>query len=149
LGVPKPALVTALANDDSATFTGNVTFEAARLALAPASSGRAPAQTLFGGTGSASKSGSVWNIDLVANARSGVSISFDGPLTPGSDGRLHATGVVDVVVDATHTQSYMFRSDAYEDADGNLIGELYAVSRRGKIIYQNGKPVFYGTFKAS
>jgi subtilase family serine protease len=148
LGSPKPALVTALANDNSTVATGNVSFQAARLTLAPSSSGRAPAQTLFGGTGSASKNGSSWNIDLVPNSSSGVSIAFAGPLTLGSDGKLHSSGEVSIVTDATHTQSYLFRSDAYEDANGNLIGELYAVSSRGKIIYLNGKPAFYGTFTA-
>jgi subtilase family serine protease len=148
LGRPKPALVTALANDNSTVATGNVSFQAARLTLAPSSSGRAPAQTLFGGTGSASKNGSSWNIDLVPNSSSGVSIAFAGPLTLGADGKLHSSGEVSIVTDATHTQSYLFRSDAYEDANGNLIGELYAVSSRGKIIYLNGKPAFYGTFTA-
>jgi hypothetical protein len=146
-GSPKPGLVTAIANDNTAVATGNVAFEAARLALEPASSGRAPQQIIFGGTGSASRNGSDWNIDLVPNARSGVSISFDGPLTLGSDGRLHTSGVVEIQVDDTHTVAYLFRSDAYVNSKGHLIGELYAVSSRGKLIYQNGKPAFYGTFQ--
>jgi hypothetical protein len=147
-GTPKPGLVTAIANDNTVEATGNVTFEAARLALEPAASGRPPQQVIFGGTGSASRNGSDWNIDLVPNARSGVSISFDGPLTLGGDGRLHSSGVVSIQIDDTHTESYIFRSDAYENSKGHLVGELYAVSSRGKIIYQNGKPAFYGTFTA-
>jgi hypothetical protein len=145
LGTPKPALVTALANDNTAIATGNVIFSAARLALAPSSSTRPASKIIFGGTGSASKSGNSWDIDLVPNARSGVSIAFDGPLSPNSDGVLVTTGVVSIVLDATHTQTFLIKAVARED-NGQLIGEFYAVSSRGRIIYQGTKPAFYGTF---
>ncbi len=141
----KPALVTALANDNTAIATGNVIFSAARLALAPSSSTRPASKIIFGGTGSASKSGNSWDIDLVPNARSGVSIEFDGPLTPNSDGVLVTTGVVSIVIDATHTQTFLIKAVARED-NGQLIGEFYAVSSRGRIIYQGTRPAFYGTF---
>ena len=147
LGSPKPALATALANDNTMIVTGNVIFSAARLKLEPSSSSRPPTQVIFGGTGSASKNGGVWDIVLVPNASSGVSIAFDGPLTLGSDGRYHTTGVLSVVIDIDHSQSYLFNADAAE-ANGHLTGELYAVSSRGKILMQGTKPVFYGTFTA-
>jgi subtilase family serine protease len=139
LGSPKPALVTSLANDDTMIATGNVIFSAARLSVGT------QAKLIFGGTGSASKSGNSWNLDLVPNARSGVSIAFDGPLSPDSNGQLTTTGMVTIVLDATHSQSYLIRAVAREE-NGQLIGEFYAVSSRGHIIYQGDKVAFYGTF---
>jgi len=147
LGSPKPGLVTALANTDITIPTGNVNFQAARLALEPTSSGKAPPQVIFGGTGSAAKNGNVWDIDLVPSASSNVSIAFDGPLTPDGNGKLTSTGVISIAVDDTHTQSFLFKAVAREE-DGHLIGEFYVVSSRGKIIYQGDKPTFYGTFTA-
>jgi Ca2+-binding RTX toxin-like protein len=148
LGSPKPALANALANDSTVVDTGNVNFQAARVALEPSSSSRPAPQIIFGGTGSASKSGGVWDVDLVPNASSGVSIAFDGPLTLGSDGHFHSTGEINVIINATQTQTFIFNADAREDDNGNLIGEFYAVSSRGKILYQGNKPAFYGTFNA-
>jgi hypothetical protein len=139
LGSPKPALVTALANDDTMIATGNVIFSAARLSVGT------QAKLIFGGTGSASKVGNSWDLELVPNARSGVSIAFDGPLSPDSNGQLTTTGMVTIVLDATHSQSYLIKAVAREE-DGQLIGEFYAVSSRGHIIYQGDKVAFYGTF---
>jgi hypothetical protein len=49
------------------------------------------------------------------------------------------------VLDATHSQTYLIKAVAREE-DGQLIGEFYAVSSRGHIIYQGSKVAFYGTF---
>jgi hypothetical protein len=149
LGTPKPALVEALAQYDTPTTQGaNVAFEAARLRLEPTTSTGAAPQLFFGGNGFASKSGSDWNLELLPSSRSGVSIGIDGPLTPGSDGVFRGTGTVEVITGPTTTVSYLIRIAARETASGGLSGEFYAVSKRGKILYQGDKPLFYGTFNA-
>jgi hypothetical protein len=43
----------------------------------------------------------------------------------------------------------MLKVRAYENDNGNLVGEFYAISRRGKILYQGDKPLFYGTFESN
>jgi hypothetical protein len=150
LGVPQPAIVEALAQaDDNAGNGANVLFEAARLKLEP-TSGRRPATPLlfFGGTGFATNNGGGnWDLDLVPNVRSGVSIALDGPLTPNGRGKLETTGTINIVLDADTSQSYNLKVVARETG-GGLVGEFFAVSRRGKMLYQGEKPLFYGTFDA-
>jgi len=119
--------------------------ELARTSLRMLDEGLERAKLIFGGTGSASKVGNSWDLELVPNARSGVSIAFDGPLSPNSNGQLTTTGQVTIVLDATHSQTYLIKAVAREE-NGQLIGEFYAVSSRGRIIYQGSKVAFYGTF---
>jgi hypothetical protein len=102
----------------------------------------------FGGVGFASKSGNQWNLELLPSSRSGVSLGLDGPLTLESDGRYHGTGTIEVITGPTTSVSYLINVVARETDSGGLTGEFYAVSRRGKILYQGDKPLFYGTFNA-
>jgi hypothetical protein len=145
LGSPKPALVSSLAAFDRVVDPGNVSFQAARLKLEPTSDNRPSTQIIFGGTGSATKNGSVWDVDLVPNSNSNVSMSSGGSLTLGADGRYSSTGQVDIIINPTETDSYLLRVVARE-VNGGLVGEFYAVSSHGKIIFQGDKPLFYGTF---
>jgi hypothetical protein len=150
LGTPKPAIVEALAQSNVNVGSGaNVTFEGSRLRLDALPGDTSDARVIFfGGTGFATNQGpAVWDLQLVPNERSGVSISLDGPLT--QDGtRLSALGTVEVVIDKDHTQTYRLKVVARETR-GGLVGEFYAISKRGKIIYQGDKPVFYGTFQTT
>jgi hypothetical protein len=149
LGSPKPSLVEAVAQYDTPTTAGaNVTFEAARLRLEPTTSKGAAPQLFFGGNGFASKSGGVWDLSLLPSSRSGVSIGLDGPLTQNADGVFRGTGTIEVITGPTTTVSYLIRVAARETDGGGLSGEFYAVSKRGKILYQGDKPLFYGTFNA-
>lgn len=148
LGSPKPALATALANDNSSLANDNVSFQAAKVKLDSGLASQPPTQIIFGGTGSASKNGGVWDLELIANSSSDVSISLDGPLNPISGGRFSAMGQVDITFNSQPTQTYLLRVVAHENDNGHLVGEFYAVSSRGKIIYQGDKPLFYGTFTA-
>jgi hypothetical protein len=149
LGSPKPGLVEAVAQFDTPSTQGaNVTFEAARIRFEPTTSNGAAPQLFFGGTGFASKSGNQWDLELLPSDRSGVSLGIDGPLTLEADGRYHGTGTIEVITGPTTSVSYLINVVARETDGGGLTGEFYAVSRRGKILYQGDKPLFYGTFDA-
>jgi hypothetical protein len=141
LGTPKPAIVDFLASFDTTNAISNVTFQNATLRLQPGQ------QMNFGGTGSANKSGNVWDLSLVPNASTKSSIVLDGPLTFDSAiGLFTTTGTLTVVTGPTTSVSHMIKVAAYEDDRGNLVGEFYAISRRGRILYQGDRPLFYGTF---
>jgi hypothetical protein len=148
LGSPKPALITTLANDNSSVDNSNLNFQAARLKIDSGLSSQPPTQVIFGGTGTAGKNGSVWDLELTPNVRSGVDMTLDGPLTLDSKGRYIGSGIVSVDLDNGLAATNLLRVVAREDANGNLFGEFYAVSSRGKIIMQGDKPAFYGTFPA-
>jgi hypothetical protein len=141
LGTPKPAIVDFLASYDTTNAVSNVTFQNATLRLQPGQ------QMNFGGTGSASKSGNVWDLTLAPNASTKSSIVLDGPLTFDSNtGLFTTTGTLTVVTGSATSVSYMIKVAAYEDGNGGLVGEFYAISRRGRILYQGDRPLFYGTF---
>jgi len=147
LGTPKTALVTALANDNTATFTSSVSFSA-RLTNSVGASGRPAPQTIFGGTGSAANGGNTWDLTFIPSSASNITITTDGPLTLGSDGFFTGTGVITNVISSKVTESSLVRFSARE-VDGNLVGEMYAVSSRGKVLYVGNKAAFYGTFTTS
>jgi hypothetical protein len=151
LGSPHAdVLVPTLADFDVTDADTNLTFSAARLQVAPAGKTASSPQTIFGGTGVASlNNDGSWNLDLAANARSGVSIALDGPLTPDANGFLTGTGTVDIVLTPKVTQTSLIRVFARTVTRGGqtvLTGEFVMVSKRGKVIYQGSKPAFRGTF---
>jgi hypothetical protein len=138
-----------IANDTSSGLN-NLTFQAARMVLDTADTGRRVQQLLFGGTGAVNWSGSDLLLDIIPNASSGVSISLPSSLSPDANGVYSALGQVQVQVDPTSAVSYLTQFvSRVERRHGRdyVIGEFYAVSKRGKIIYgSNNKPIFYGTF---
>jgi hypothetical protein len=105
----------------------------------------------FGGTGFADSNGSDYDVQIIPNASSGVSMTLPGPLVNDGTGNYSALGEMSVVVDPQTTETMLLQFIAHNELRKShtvLVGEFYAVSKRGKIIYQGDRPAFYGTFMA-
>jgi hypothetical protein len=143
-------LISSLAANTSSAIT-NLTFQAAKLIREPADPGRPVPRLFFGGTGFADANGSDYDVQIIPNASSGVSMTLPGPLVNDGTGNYSARGEISVIIDAQHTETMLLQFVAHtERRNGHsvLVGEFYAVSKRGKIIYQGDRPAFYGTFTA-
>jgi len=151
LGTPKATtLIRSLAADNGNPLA-NLSFEAARLVRAPADPTRPVPRLFFGGVGFADASDSDVQIQVIPNASSGVSMTLPSPLLNDGTGYYYGTGEISVIVDPKTTETMLLQYVAHNERHRNhttLVGEFYAVSSRGKIIYQGDKPAFYGTFTA-
>jgi hypothetical protein len=143
-------LAQSLSQDNSSTVT-NLTFQAASLTRDPADPRRPVPRLFFGGVGFAGPSGSDYDVEVIPNASSGVSMTLPGPLVNDGNGTYSGIGQVDVIVDRDHTETMLAKFIAHTERRHRrtvLVGEFFAVSSRGKIIYHNDRAAFYGTFTA-
>jgi hypothetical protein len=150
-GTPKAtALIDALAADNSVDER-NVVFEATQVNLAPSSSHTTVSQLIFGGTGTSQRIGDDYLLEIIPNANSGIAFDIPGPLTLDSKGHYSGLGTVSLFLNTSTIVNYSVRFVGNVERRHRrdvLVGEFYAVSSRGKILYQGDKPAFYGTFVA-
>ncbi|MDB5319570.1 MAG: serine-carboxyl peptidase, partial [Phycisphaerales bacterium] len=151
LGTPQgTTLIQSLAADNASPLA-NLSFQAARLVRPPADPNRLVPRLFFGGVGFAGASGSNYDVQVIPNASSGVSMTLPGPLVNDGTGNFIGTGQMSVIIDPKTTETMLMQFVAHTERRHRhtyLIGEFYAVSSRGKIIYQGSRPAFYGTFTA-
>jgi len=150
LGSPKATTFIQSLADDTSTAAANLTFQAARLLRdVNADPNRPNQQVFFGGTGFAEPNGADYDFEIIPNASSGVSMTLPGPLVNDGTGNYSAIGEMSIVIDSKHTETMLIKFVAHierRNRRDHLVGEFFAISSRGKVLYNGDRPAFYGTF---
>jgi hypothetical protein len=134
---------------DNLSGTTNLLFQGAKFISETFTPGP-QRREFFGGSGAAVANGSGnFDIEMIPNASSGVSMTLPSELVDNGDGFFTADGQTSIQVDNKTTVTMLVRyiaRNVRRNHTDHLIGEFFAISKRGKIILKGDTAAFRGTF---